>query len=621
MRTSAGPLCTLSLLAVMALPAPAAAQQRQRQQQREQPCCRIEGQVVGPDGDQYGPVAGLRVALKRGKEPLKNGLTDKTGRYSIRFKRGDAINVKYGDEDKWEPAVVENISGRNDHRITKVLVLRHAGRLTRDQAGTVVSALEYMNNHPADFADELNKYTLTLNKNEFPPEFHERLSLIEQEVAARRKEEQPAPAVNPLFLNRPNRNISFEESASGGARQLWLDAAIHRFGSFFLLPSIEQLQLPAEAWRINRPPFFPVQPAPDARAQWDEAQFRHFRFQGTFTGLRGSYDISLAEVSKLIPDQPHDFLGGGVRQNDLCFITASWPDVINLGHPIRQIPRVNSLRPMFTAFNSLGSVDNDFIVADPGLQYRAGVLFGDSFDRYSFIRVFGHADVASLNTNVQFFPSSYRFSIPLTFPVTAPAVPPALRVLGANLFGVVPGKEYPLEITGPSIDRDSVLSAPASVEGISVLLNNPDPAAHSLRATVAVAEEVEPGEYKLLVTTGIVQYSLPFHIYQAPPEVSGEVGYPGATDDPPAASAETPQAIQVVIRGKHLRGAKVEPAGEAVKWLEVEGEPTASPDGTTLALKVLVREQTPAALYLLRVSNNNPEQKTQDVEFRVGPRP
>src|SRR5204862_7487906 len=84
------------------------------------------------------------------------------------------------------------------HRITKVLDPCQVGRLSSDHAKEIIATLEYMNDHPAAFAQELGSYTAVLKSESFPEEFRDRLHRIEEAVAARRKEKTPPPGNQPV---------------------------------------------------------------------------------------------------------------------------------------------------------------------------------------------------------------------------------------------------------------------------------------------------------------------------------------------------------------------------------------------------------------------------------------
>jgi hypothetical protein len=242
----------LSLFALVWQTAPAFAQQ--------EPCCRVEGEVVEMVGNEYRAIRGVGVKMKRRGQPPQVVYTDVDGRYALAFENGDPIDITYGGT-KWSAGYVPGISGRRNHRITKVLErASQTSQLSAEQAADTLAALEHMNRHPADYAEELNQYVSEMKAETFPPEFRERFYRIEQAVAAREKE-RPAPPSNqplPPGVTRPNSN----QTAIVPPRRDGLRLVPPRL-EFLHAFRLEELSLSPEVQRLRPPAYRGIGPAPD----------------------------------------------------------------------------------------------------------------------------------------------------------------------------------------------------------------------------------------------------------------------------------------------------------------------------------------------------------------------
>jgi hypothetical protein len=126
------PLVSIAaVLALAATPAPT-------------PRHKLSGRVVEVvDRDEKG-IVGVQVQLYRRDSPLPDPATShKDGRYEAPFDEGETIETVRYDHPDYLLAIVEDISGRSDHQLTKTLFLNsRAATLTLDDIAEVTCAFE-----------------------------------------------------------------------------------------------------------------------------------------------------------------------------------------------------------------------------------------------------------------------------------------------------------------------------------------------------------------------------------------------------------------------------------------------------------------------------------------------
>lgn len=115
----------------------------------------ISGRVVDKDNR---PAPGVRVTVQRGASVIDSKVTGKAGDYMITFPTGEPVTIFYAGGG-WLPTKVQNLSGRINHSLGKVLSrTAETASLTPAEADDAASAFEYMRMHPSLYSREIAEY-------------------------------------------------------------------------------------------------------------------------------------------------------------------------------------------------------------------------------------------------------------------------------------------------------------------------------------------------------------------------------------------------------------------------------------------------------------------------------
>lgn len=149
----------LSIVAVSVLPSIMYAQKQ-----------KIEGEVLTNDNR---PIPSVTIRAYRGSIKVGDATTGSNGKYLITFDSGDTITMLRYDCTSWDPASIDNVSGKRDHAINKVMY-PVGSKLSKNQAFSLLLTLQtvYFVDTNNDIAPhELgNRYAHSLELGRFPQE-------------------------------------------------------------------------------------------------------------------------------------------------------------------------------------------------------------------------------------------------------------------------------------------------------------------------------------------------------------------------------------------------------------------------------------------------------------------
>ncbi|MET0465124.1 MAG: tetratricopeptide repeat protein [Chitinophagaceae bacterium] len=115
----------------------------------------ISGRVVDKQNQ---PTPGVRITVQRGQAIIDSKVTGATGDYTIAFQTGDPVTIIYAGGG-WLPNRVQNLSGRTNHSLGKVLSrVTETASLTPDEIDEVASAYKYLRLYSALYAREIAEY-------------------------------------------------------------------------------------------------------------------------------------------------------------------------------------------------------------------------------------------------------------------------------------------------------------------------------------------------------------------------------------------------------------------------------------------------------------------------------
>lgn len=115
----------------------------------------ISGRVVDKQNQ---PAPGVRVTVQRGQAIIDSKVTGATGDYTIGFRAGDPVTIIYAGGG-WLPNKVQNLSGRANHSLGKVLArVTETASLAPDEIDEVASAFKYLKQYSGLYAREVAEY-------------------------------------------------------------------------------------------------------------------------------------------------------------------------------------------------------------------------------------------------------------------------------------------------------------------------------------------------------------------------------------------------------------------------------------------------------------------------------
>ena len=96
----------------------------------------ISGRVVDKDNR---PAPGVRVTVQRGQSIVLSTVTGASGAYRLTFQAGDPVTIVYAGGG-WLPNKVQNLSGRTNHSLGKVLLRpTETAGLTQEEIDALVA--------------------------------------------------------------------------------------------------------------------------------------------------------------------------------------------------------------------------------------------------------------------------------------------------------------------------------------------------------------------------------------------------------------------------------------------------------------------------------------------------
>lgn len=139
---------------------------------------KIEGEVLTKTND---PIPSVLVRIYRGSIKVGEATTGPDGKYSISFDRGDPVTLIRYDCTSWDPATIDDVSGRRNHSINKVMY-PVGSKLSVNQAIPVLFALQRIyyvdraNNVPVNESAE--RYAIAMETARFPDRVKSHLGLV-----------------------------------------------------------------------------------------------------------------------------------------------------------------------------------------------------------------------------------------------------------------------------------------------------------------------------------------------------------------------------------------------------------------------------------------------------------
>lgn len=105
-----------------------------------EPTCSVGGRVLKASNQDQG-IDGVEITLYRDKKEICKGYSEGDGSYSISCKAGSTIGTVRYDHDDWVVSNVENISGKDNHKIYKTLLAKSKS-FSPSEVQEVVATLE-----------------------------------------------------------------------------------------------------------------------------------------------------------------------------------------------------------------------------------------------------------------------------------------------------------------------------------------------------------------------------------------------------------------------------------------------------------------------------------------------
>jgi hypothetical protein len=167
----------------------------------------------------------------------------------------------------------------------------------------------------------------------------------------------------------------------------------------------------------------------------------------------------------------------------------------------------------------------------------------------------------------------------------------------------------PLNLTGTNLDDATLASSDPNRVSVSNVSGN----STSLRATVTVAEQAEPGTYALTVSTPRGSVPVAITVVQVPPEVTSSNNIPTFKDNvTPASNPTEDKDYFITVQGHFLKNVTLSPVKHPTKGvaLQIKSGPNVNADGTSFDAVVTVPKETPPDTYEIEVKNNSPESYT-----------
>ena len=145
----------------------------------------ISGRVLDPTDN---AIPGIQIQAYRDHRSIGNPVTSsRNGEYRVEFDSGTPLDTVRYDHSDWYPGTVENISGKNDHTVHKVLY-RRGKPLSPFEAEDVICAFERI--AEIDAKNDTRQKSLTqykyrealdeIEKLSLPPELRERIKEIKR---------------------------------------------------------------------------------------------------------------------------------------------------------------------------------------------------------------------------------------------------------------------------------------------------------------------------------------------------------------------------------------------------------------------------------------------------------
>jgi len=150
----------------------------------------LSGRVLDPSD---APIPGVRIQAYRNHGSIGNPVDSKrNGDYAIEFDPGLPLDTVRYDQSDWYPGTVENISGKNNQTVHKILY-RRGQNLSVFEAEDVVCAFERLaeidaKNDTKQRSLAEYKYREALDEIEklsLPPELRERIKQIKKKYGLR----------------------------------------------------------------------------------------------------------------------------------------------------------------------------------------------------------------------------------------------------------------------------------------------------------------------------------------------------------------------------------------------------------------------------------------------------
>lgn len=194
--------------------------------------------------------------------------------------------------------------------------------------------------------------------------------------------------------------------------------------------------------------------------------------------------------------------------------------------------------------------------------------------------------------------------------------PPTVSAPGSateRTFNQDNGDGESMDLVGTNLEQAQL----SSDDPTNVQVTTRAVADRSIKATVKVTAEAEPGPHTVTVSTPSGAVSFPITIIQAEPKVDAEATY---DDGQPKYNPTETRSYTISLTGQHLQHATLEavPNAKNSKSLLVQPDPQSiASDGKSLKAKVTVPADTPAETYLIRVKNRRPPDRYTPPTFKV----
>jgi len=139
-----------------------------------QPRHKIEGMVLDRDNN---PISHIWVRLYRGAEEIASESARSDGRYEIEFDSGSPLTLLRYDHlqtdlfERQHPAIISNIAGNTDHRITKVMPGKVGVGYSQAELLEILSAYERL--YVIDAASDLQGI-----RRELYDRYHENIPML-----------------------------------------------------------------------------------------------------------------------------------------------------------------------------------------------------------------------------------------------------------------------------------------------------------------------------------------------------------------------------------------------------------------------------------------------------------